>query len=501
MPDFKQEVRVRVARLNLEPTREAAIVEEMSQHLEQRMEELLAQGLAPAAAHEAVLKELSEGGRLEKELLQVEKQLRFEPALADPSTVRGMLAHLIKDFRHGLRGLRLNPGFASVAIMSLALGIGANTAIFQLLDAVRLRSLPVSHPEELMQVAVSNSHGRSGNFRGSFPMFTNPIWERVRDQQQAFSSMAAWNSSNFNLAPGGRFRFGRGMYVNGDFFKTLGVSAVAGRVFTASDDTRGCGLPGAVISYDFWQKEFAGKHSAIGSKITLDGHPVEVIGVTPASFYGVEVSRGFDIAVPICSEALIDGEFKVLDRMDGWWLAFLGRLKPGWTPARATTQLETISSSIFKETLPAYYQNELAKQYLDWKLAARPASSGLSNLRRNYEDPLWILLGIAGTVLLIACANLANLMFARANAREREIAVRLALGAPRRRLLQQLMTESLLLSGIGAVAGILLAQGLTRALVAFLSTQFRSVTLDLGLDWRVLGFTAAVAILTCLLFG
>jgi putative ABC transport system permease protein len=501
MPDFKPEVRLRVARLNLEPTREAAIVEEMSQHLEQRFEELLAQGLSAAAAREAVLKELSEGGRLEKELLQVEKQVRFEPALPDPSTARGMLAHLGKDVRYGLRALRLNPGFAAIAILSLALGIGANTSIFQLLDAVRLRTLPVSNPQELVVVKVSNSKGRSGDFRGSFPMFTNAIWEHIRDGQRAFSGMAAWNSISFNLAAGGRTRLVRGMYVNGDFFQTLGVQPVQGRLFSSADDHSGCGLPGAVISYAFWQKEFGGGASAVGSKLNIEGHPVEIVGVTPAEFYGIEVGRGYDVALPICSEAVVDGENQVVNRIDGWWLALLGRLKPGWTAARATAQLESISPAVFQATLPPRYQNELAKQFLGWKLAAEPAGAGLSSLRNRYQDPLWLLLAIAGIVLLIACANLANLMFARANAREREIAVRLALGAPRRRLIQQLMMESLLLSAIGAGLGILLAQGLTRLLVSFLTTQLRSVTLDLGLDWRVLGFTAAVAILTCLLFG
>jgi putative ABC transport system permease protein len=501
MPDFRADVRLRLSCLGLEPTREAAIVEELAQHLEQRFEDLVAGGLSPISAREVVLKELSEGSRLERDLLRVERQVRFEPAPPEPPTLISTRALLGKDLRHALRSLRLNPGFATIAILSLALGIGANTAIFQLLDAVRLRTLPVKNPQELMLVKVSNSHGRSGDFRGSFPMFTNAIWERVRDGQQAFSGMAAWNSVSFNLASGGRTRLARGMYVNGDFFQTLGIQPVAGRIFSAADDHKGCGLPGAVISYAFWQKEFGGQSSALGSKLTVEGHPVEIIGVTPADFYGIEVGRGYDVAVPICSESLIDGEYQVVNRIDGWWLAFLGRLKPGWNATRATAQLEAISPGIFQATLPPRYQNELAKQFVGWKLAAEPAGSGLSNLRNRFEDPLWILLAIAGIVLLIACANLANLMFARANAREREIAVRLALGASRRRLLQQLMMESLLLSAIGAFAGILLAQVLTRVLVSFLTTQFRSVTLDLGLDWRVLGFTAAVAILTCLLFG
>jgi putative ABC transport system permease protein len=500
-PDFKTEVRSRLARLNLEPTREAAIVEEMAQHLEQRYDELVASGATSGAAKEAVLRELSEGSRLEKDLLRVEQQTPFEPALPDPLSLSGMLARLNRDLRYALRVLRLNPGFSAIAILSLALGIGANTSIFQLLDAVTLRSLPVKNPDELMLVRVPNAKGRSGASHGSAPFFTNPIWEQVRNNQQAFSGMAVWNSTGFNMANGGRARGARGLYVNGDFFNTLGVPPLLGRVFSASDDHRGCGLPGAVISYGYWQKEFGGKESAVGSKLMVEGHPVEVIGVTPPGFYGLEVGRSYDVAVPLCSEVLVNGEVSIFERRDGWWLAIIGRLKPGWSVAKATAQLEAISPAVFSATLPANYQPQPAKQFLEWKMAAQPAGTGLSNLRRSYEDPLWILLAIAGTVLLIACANLANLMFARANAREREIAIRLALGASRMRLLQQLLMESILLSAGGAVAGILLAQVLTRVLISFLSTQFGSVTLNLGLDWRVLGFTGAVAILTCLFFG
>ena len=501
MPDFQVEVRSRLARLNLEPTREAAIVEEMAQHLEQRYEELINNGLAPGAARDAILKELNDGARLENELLQAEKQVRFEPALPVTPGLRGALVRLPRDLRYAVRTLRLNPGFATIAVLSLALGIGANTAIFQLLNAVRLRSLPVQEPSQLMQIRVSNSKGRSGNFRGNFPNFTNAIWEQIRDHQQAFSGMAAWNSTAFNLASGGRSRIVRGTFVNGEFFRTLGINPVLGRVFAAADDRRDCGLPGAVISYSFWKREFGGQASAIGSKLLLDGHPVDVIGITPAGFTGVEIGRASEIAVPLCSEKLIDDEYSVYDHADGWWLAIIGRLKPGWSSTKATSQLESISQGIFQATVPPKYKEDLAKQYRAWKLEAIPAGTGLSNLRRSYEQPLWLLLAISGTVLLIACANLANLMFARANAREREIAVRLALGASRLRLMQQLMAESFLLSAIGSVAGVLLAQALTRILISFLTTQFGGVSLDLGIDWRVLGFTAAVAVLACLFFG
>jgi predicted permease len=291
------------------------------------------------------------------------------------------------------------------------------------------------------------------------------------------------------------------MYVSGDFFNVLGVRPIAGRVLTAADDQHGCGVPGAVISYAFWQREYGAQPSAVGSILHLDGHPVTIIGVTPGSFSGLDVGRSYDVAVPICAEQLILGEKSVFTRRDGWWLAAIGRLKPGWTPAKATAQLESISQGVFQATLPASYNPETAKKYLAARLGVLPAGSGTSNLREEYESRLWLLLAIAGTVLLIACANLANLTFARASSRDHEIAVRLALGASRLRLLQQLLAESVLLALTGAATGALLAQLLTRVLVSFLSTQTGEVFLDLGVDWRVLAFTAALTAMTCLLFG
>ena len=364
MPEFRDEIRKRLAPLRLEATREAAIVEELGQHLEDRHAELKGRGTSEQQAYDTVLAELDERDLLAKGLRRMERQPRVEPVPAGGPWHGGFAAHLGQDLRYTLRSLRLSPGFSTVAVLSLALGIGANTAIFQLLNAVRLRSLPVRNPEELVYLKPSNSHGRSGNFRGSFSTFTNPIWEQIRDHQQAFSGIAAWNSTSFNLATGGRSRIARGIYVSGDFFNMLGVLPAAGRLISSVDDTRGCGLPGAVISFPFWQREYGGNASAVGSKLTLDGHPAEIIGVTPAGFYGMEVGNSFDVAVPVCSEALIDGEWKVLDRRDGWWLAIVGRLKPGWTPAKATAQLESISPGIFQATLPDRYKEKEAKQFL-----------------------------------------------------------------------------------------------------------------------------------------
>ena len=406
-----------------------------------------------------------------------------------------------QDVKYGVRLLLLNPGFALVAILSLALGIGANTAIFQLIDAVRIRTLPVKNPQELVAVHLIEGKWGSGRFHGPYSQLSNPLWEQIRARQQAFSSIFAWGREGLNLATGGEARNAAAILVSGDFFKTLEVTPLMGRVLAPADDQRGCGSPNAVISYAFWQREFGGAPDVLDRKLTLESHPFEIVGVTPAGFYGVEVGRSFDVAIPICSEPMIHGEDAMLDVRHAWWLAAVGRLKPGWTLAQATAQLTAASPAMLEATLPPVYDAEASKHYFENKFGAFPADTGFSNLRKTYESPLWLLLSIAGLVLLIACANLANLMLARASAREREIGIRLSLGASRGRLIRQLFSESLLLAAVGAALGAALAQGLSRFLVAYLSTQGNRVFVDLHLDWRVLGFTAAVAVLTCVLFG
>jgi putative ABC transport system permease protein len=406
-----------------------------------------------------------------------------------------------RDLRYGARLLRLNPGFAAVAILSLALGIGANTAIFQLLDAVRIRTLPVADPQALVDVRITNApHGRTGNFLSRVPSLTYPLWEQLRDHQQAFSNLFAWSPKTFELASGGETRPAQGLWVSGGFFDTLGVSALAGRALTADDDRRGCSAPAAVISYGFWQREYGGSPSAIGRSLMLDSHPYDIVGVAPASFFGVEVGRAFDVAVPLCAEPLSRGEYSALEKRDVWFLGAMGRLKPGWTVDQATAHLAAISPPMFAATLPAY-RPEDAKDYLTFKLGALPGGTGVSGLRRNYESPLWLLLATTALVLLIACANLANLMLARSTAREREIAVRLALGSARGRIVRQLLAESLLIAAIGAAAGGLLARWLSQFLVNFLTTDNTRIFVDLSPDWRVLGFTTSLAASTCLLFG
>jgi putative ABC transport system permease protein len=406
---------------------------------------------------------------------------------------------MIQDLRFGVRMLLKNKGFTVVAILSLAVGIGANTAIFQLVNAVRLQTLPVQAPQQLVELRMADMKGaRGGVWRE--PSVTFPIWEQIRDRQQAFSDVFAWGTDRVNLAPGGEVQPARMLYVSGDFFNALGVRPTYGRLFTGEDDQRGCNAPGVVLSHQFWQREFGGDANVIGRNFAFADRSFEIIGVTPADFYGMEVGRSFDLSLPVCAISLVRGNNNYLSGTI-WWLTVNGRLKPGSTVDQATAQVQSISPDLFQAALPANYPEASVKDYLASKLTAIPSGKGISQLREKYEQSLWLLLAIAGLVLLIACANLANLLLARASAREREIAVRQALGASRGRLIRQLLLESLLLASFGAALGALLAHGLSRSLVAFLSTTADPVFLDLGPDWHVFGFTAGLAVLTCLLFG
>ncbi|HTB14422.1 MAG TPA: ABC transporter permease [Bryobacteraceae bacterium] len=401
-----------------------------------------------------------------------------------------MLDAFLQDLRYAVRALRTTPGFAAVAILSLALGIGANTAIFSLIDSVVLKFLPVNHPEELVQITMGPGDTN----------FTNPIWEQVRDRQDVFSGAFAYSAARFNLSPGGEARYARGNWVSGQFFETLGVRAMLGRSFTAADDKRGCAAT-AVLGYDFWQKEYDGSSEALGRAISLDGHPFQIIGVVQPGFTGVEVGRGVDVYIPICSEPILHAGGSSLDQRSNWWLSLIARPKPGLDRKQVDARLKIIAPQVYAATVPPLFEARDQAEYLKNVLETEPASNGLSNIRAQYRQALWTLMVVAGTVLLIACANVANLLLARAAMRQKEIAIRMAIGAGRTRLIRQLLTESLLLSFAGAGLGILFAQWGARLLVRLLSTTNNAVLLDLTIDARVLGFTIAVAVLTGVLFG
>jgi predicted permease len=414
----------------------------------------------------------------------------------------GLIETTWRDLRYGARLLRRSPGFALIAVLSLGLGIGANTALFQLMDAVRLRALPVAKPEALAMVRIAEpSNGRMGRFTGRYFELTYPLWRELEPRVTSFDGLFAWAGVTFDLAVSGESRPVEGLYVTGDFYSTLGVRPAAGRLPGVESDSAECREPAVVISHRFWQREFASDPAAIGRTLSVNGVPLPITGVTEASFFGLEVGRQFDVALPACAQALLNPSDNALTNRSWWWLSVMGRLREGVSAERATAELQALSPDVFGATVPPTYQPSTASDYKAFRLAVVPAAQGVSRLREAYAEPLALLLGIAGLVLLIACGNLANLMLARASTRRREIAVRLAIGASRSRLVRQLMAESLLVAAAGAALGAWLAGVLGSALVTFLATPSSPVSVDLTPNWRMALFATGLGALTCLAFG
>ena len=500
MPEWKREIREALAgaKLKADAAREEAVVEELAQDLAERYEDLLREGMEEIEALRRLRGELREPGFLAG--LRPRLEARSQTLTPGVERREWLLAGVQRDVRLGARLLRANPAFAVVAILSLTLGIGANTAIFELLDAVLLRTLPVAAPEQLEGIRVNHT-GRIGNTVARQNDFSSAQWTEVEKEQQGFSEIAAWSTEGFNLGRGGEARYAKGLWVSGDFFHALQMRPQLGRLFTTSDDYKGCGVQGTVISDGFWHREFGGSDDVIGKTVSLDGQPFQIIGVTPASFSGLEPGFNFDVAMPLCSEPAVHGDQPYTADATTWWLTVIGRLKPGWTAQSAAVQLNTAAPAIFAATLPAEYDAAVQEKYLKFTFRVLPAATGVSELRADYMAPLFVLLGISGLVLLIACANLANLMMARASAREREMALRVTLGASRGRLIQQMLVESLLLAAIGAAGGAALAQVLGKLIIGFVSSEDNPIFLPLSADWRFLLFTTALGVLTCLLCG
>jgi len=402
-----------------------------------------------------------------------------------------LLENLFRDLLHAVRSLRASPALLLSAMLSLGLGIGANTAIFQLLDAVRLKTLPVQNPQELAAVEIEGGHGGMGINPGEYPELTRPIWQELRRHQRAFSGIFAWTADGVNIGEGEALHRGNGIWITGEFFRTLGVSPWRGRLIS-SEDEGPCPSSVVVVSYAYWRTAMGS--SEIGnSTILVDGERKEIIGVTPPGFFGLSVGDAFDVAVPLCQESNLSRD--VFD------VAVMGRLRPGWSVKRAAEELKSISPAIFEATAPEGRSARSIEAYKRFKLTAIPAARGVSVVRDQYSSSLWLLLAITGLVLLIACANLANLLLARASTRDREMAVRLALGASSIRLLQQLLVEAGCLCALGAGIGISLAPLFSRVLIWTLSTEGGAMDLAIGFDWRILLFAAGVATATGLFFG
>ena len=449
------------------------IEREMAFHMAERADDLVAGGMQEGEARAEARRRFGNYTRQKEQTRAMD--------------LHGWLDALLADLRYAARALRASPTFALVAIASLGLGIGANTAIFSLLDAVQLRSLPVHAPSELVAVTEENS---------DFGVFTNPLWEELRARQDVFSSALAFGGARFNLAKGGEVDPVDGAWVSGDYFTTLGVGAAVGRVFTAADDRRGCAAT-AVLEHRFWRSRFNGDPKVIGATLSLSGHDFQVIGVSARSFSGIEVGSPQQVFVPICTQAIIAGNEVDLNARNIWWLRMMGRVKPGLTREQVSARLKQLSPAIWGATAPP----RGAAEYVKRKFDVMDGAGGYSMLRKQYARGLVALMIVVATVLLIACANVANLLLARATARQREIAVRLAIGAGRGRIVRQLLTESLLLSTLGAAVGVLFALWGNRVLLALIQTKSDPVWLDLAINGRVLGFAIAGAVFTGCLFG
>jgi predicted permease len=468
----------RLRALTKRRTVESELDDELKLHLDQEAAKLERAGFSPDDARRRA--RLALGG--------------FERVKEDCRDARGTrwIEDLAQDIRFGARQLRFNLGFTAVAVSSLALGIGANTAIFQLVNAVRLRALPVERPYELAEIRIAGGNKGMGLNPDRYGGLTRPVWEEIQRDHPAFSSVFAWGRNEVGVGRPSEMQRVNGLSVAGDFFGTLGVPPWRGRLLQPADETS-CPSTVAVVSHAYWQRALGGRELDESTRLLVNGQSKQVVGVTPPSFFGLSVGESFDIAQPLCRPPQV--------RRDVFSMIVMGRLQPGWTIERATRQVESASPAIFDVTAPTGYAAPTVERFKAFRLEAVSAAQGVSWLREEYDDSLVLLLGITGLVLLIACANLANLMLARASTRDREVAVRMALGASRGRLLRQMVTESGLLAAIGGALGLALAQFLSRTLVQTISTDSNNVELPIATDWRVLAFTGLAAVATCLLFG
>jgi predicted permease len=452
---------------------------EFAHHLAERRDNLVNTGKSPEEA-------------------DAEARRKFGNATAQKERARDVdlftwLETCFADIRYALRALRRSPAFALVAILSLALGIGANTAIFSLINAVMLKSLPVVHPEQLVALKAIGA-GPSDYY------FTYPLWEAIRDRSDMFAGAFATANTGFDLTTGGEVQQASGEYVSGDYFNVLGVRPAAGRLFNRTDDARGCRAT-AVLSSAFWSSEFGDDPRAIGKQIELSGKRFEIVGVADPAYSGINVGFPTQVYVPFCADAAIRGSNQNLDARDNWWITITARIRPEVGEAQIASRLKAVSPPVFESAIPTNRNVKQQQNFLKTTLSIEPRTAGLTGFRDRYGAALYTLMVVVAVVLLIACGNVANLLLARARVREREAAVRLAVGAGRGRLVRQLLTESLVLSILGTVAGVLLGVWGTRLLVSLLSVGRSAVSLDLTVDIRVLAFTSAIAILTGILFG
>ena len=416
------------------------------------------------------------------------------------------MGNLLQDLRYAIRTFRKSPVFVIVAVLSLAFGIGANTAIFTLVDQVLLRLLPVKDPQQLVLLWGRGPHygSNNGRYKLSYPMY-----EDFRDHNQVFSGMFCRWETSMSVSSDGRTERVDGELVSGTYFPVLGVGPALGRLFTVEDDKTPGGAPYAVLSYRYWLSRYAGSPGVLGKKLIVNGHPLTIIGVSQAGFDGTDPGKSPQIRVPVMMKAEMDTlgasfDYNFKSRR-GRWVNVFGRMKPGVTEPQAKAALQPFFHQMLemevREKDFARAAPETRQRFLTMWIDLLPASKGDSELRRQFSSALLVLTAIVGLVLLIACANVANLLIARATARQKEIAVRLALGASRSRIISQLLIESLVLAIIGGISGLALAVWMDRALLGFLPTGDTPLTISSTPDWRIMFFNLAISLLTGIIFG